>query len=436
MRFMIWRGRIFFVCSVLVVSALIGVGIVAVLLCEVLDPKYLTMLHRGIDEVQSKGDKGPLTYGESMTPSYFFDTYEDSKNAFRSLAERLATTLPELDHGEVVSKEQAGVKFDYCYFPPREDPTKLLVITSGVHGVEAYVGSAVQLMVIERHAEALVKNGWGLILLHGINDFGFRHFQRVTEENIDLNRNFLVPTDSFAERARSSHYHHLENLLGPKGLVAADWSARLSFFLRVLYSLAYYGKKQLRQVILEGQYSHAEGIYFGGNTHGPVVPLVRSFLQPLLDKYAEVVSIDLHTGYGNRGELHLFPNKTTDKAVRQATEDLFRGYRIDWGDSDDFYVVQGDFITFVGSLLSEKTSYIPMVFEYGTVNNLGLLNSLRSLLLMIWENQGRRYGFVNYKVEQNLRRAFREHYYPSDTQWRDRVIADTDRLIRRVFLTR
>lgn len=418
------RLRKVFLCLVLTV------GMVVVLLIEVLHPEYLSNFEK------REGDEGQLTYGTPMTSSYFFDSYEDSKKTFRSQVERLAKILPRVEHGEIQSNDNPEVKLDYCYSPSKEHPAKLLIVTSGVHGAEAHVGSAVQLMMLDRHVEALARKGWGVLLLHGINDFGFKHFLRVTKENVDLNRNFLGSKENFAERAKLSNYHNLENLLGPKGVVAADWSSRFSFFLRVIHSLFSYGKKQLRQIILEGQYSHPEGIYFGGFTYDPVVSLIKTYLMPLLPHYEEVVAIDLHTGYGNRGELHLFPNKTSDMAVKQATEELFEGYKIDWGDSDDFYAVQGDFVTFIGNLLPKKTSYIPMVFEYGTVDNLGLLNSLRSLLLMIWENQGRRYGFASREVELSIKQEFREHYYPSDLQWRDKIIADTDRLIERVFLAR
>lgn len=419
-----------FLCLVLVVS------MVVLLISEMLHPRYLSTFEKGPEREQGEDTTRQLTYGTAMTSSYFFNTYEGAKKAFRAQAERLTKTLPGVEHGEIQSSDNPEVKFDYCYFPSKKDPTKLLIVSSGVHGAEAHVGSAIQLMMLDRHAEAFASKGWGFILLHGINDFGFQHFLRVTKENVDLNRNFLLSSEDFADRASSSHYHYLEDLLGPKGAVTVDWSSRLSFFVRIIHSLFFYGKKQLRQIILEGQYSHSKGVYFGGTTYDPVVPLIKTFLKPILHQYQKVVSIDLHTGYGNRGELHLFPNKTADMAVKQATEELFEGYKIDWGDGDDFYAVQGDFVTFLGILMPEKASYIPMVFEYGTVDNLGLLNSLRSLLLMIWENQGRRYGFASDEIELNLKQDFREHYYPSDLQWRDKVIADTDKLIQRVFLAR
>ena len=31
----------------------------------------------------------------------------------------------------------------------------------------------------------------GVVLVHGLNPYGFAHFTRTTENNVDLNRNFI-----------------------------------------------------------------------------------------------------------------------------------------------------------------------------------------------------------------------------------------------------
>ena len=72
-------------------------------------------------------------------------------------------------------------------------PTSALVLSSGVHGVEGLFGSAVQLAFLEQLAARwqppLVRP---LFCIHAINPFGFAWQRRFNEDNVDLNRNFLL----------------------------------------------------------------------------------------------------------------------------------------------------------------------------------------------------------------------------------------------------
>ena len=72
-------------------------------------------------------------------------------------------------------------------------------ISSGIHGVEGFFGSAVQLAFLD----SLPPNwqpppGTKFILLHALNPFGFAWRRRFNEENVDLNRNFLLPEEAYS----------------------------------------------------------------------------------------------------------------------------------------------------------------------------------------------------------------------------------------------
>ncbi len=75
-----------------------------------------------------------------------------------------------------------------------------------------------------------------------------------------------------------------------------------------------------------------------------------------------VFNIDLHTGYGANGTMHLFPNPLKDEKKKVTIENIFSGTHIDWGDSDDFYTSTGDFTTYVGDIIPEKY-YLTMVLS-------------------------------------------------------------------------
>ncbi len=99
----------------------------------------------------------------------------------------------------------------------------------------------------------------------------------------------------------------------------------------------------LIQAVLQGQYEHPEGLYFGGNDFEPQLALLEEVIKNKSADYDTVMNIDLHTGYGQRGVLYLFPNPIDDGTVKSRLEAIFDGYRIDWGDSEDFYTVNGSF---------------------------------------------------------------------------------------------
>ncbi|HNL68391.1 MAG TPA: DUF2817 domain-containing protein, partial [Leptospiraceae bacterium] len=152
----------------------------------------------------------------------------------------------------------------------------------------------------------------------------------------------------------------------------------------------------------------------------------KSLIEPLLVKesapYSYVMVVDLHTGYGERGKLHFFPNAIKDATIRKNIETVYAGYQVDYGDTADFYTTTGDFSEYVGKLLTAK-KYIPMVFEYGTLDSQTTSGSIKSIHNMIVENQGYWNGYESEGDLNEVKHRFREHFYPSSQVWRTKVIA-------------
>ena len=90
-----------------------------------------------------------------------------------------------------------------------------VVVSSGLHGVEGYLGSAVQLAFLRQgFGEPALPDNVAVVLLHALDPFGFAWGRRFDEENVDLNRNFLVNGDVY--RGSPSRYSQLDDLLNPK----------------------------------------------------------------------------------------------------------------------------------------------------------------------------------------------------------------------------
>ena len=65
----------------------------------------------------------------------------------------------------------------------------------------------------------------------------------------------------------------------------------------------------------------------------------------------------------------------------------------------------------------------PCCAEFGTFGD-SLLERIRSLRAMVFENQLHSFGAVNEASAEAIRREFRELYFPSQPAWREKALAD------------
>src|SRR4051794_19437283 len=68
---------------------------------------------------------------------------------------------------------------------------RVVVVSSGLHGVEGFFGSAVQLAWLRSRPAGWSPPGTAVVLAHALNPYGFAWLRRWNEGNVDLNRNFL-----------------------------------------------------------------------------------------------------------------------------------------------------------------------------------------------------------------------------------------------------
>ena len=368
----------------------------------------------------------------SKNLDYFQSSYEESRKSFILLADEIKKKLSNVVISKLTvdSKKDPDLTIDYCYVPAQKTPKRLFILSSAVHGIEGYVGSAVQQMFMKELIGELNLADTGVLLIHGVNPYGFKYNRRVTENNVDLNRNSTK--DLTLYQSVNAGYTDLYGMLNPKGEVSLSSFGNTFFQLDAVQKIVRYSMKTLRQAILQGQYQFLVGLYFGGNALEPSIDLVTPVIKETAEDYEIVFNIDLHTGYGARGTLHLFPNPIDDKKMKRGLEDIFSGNPIDWGDGDDFYTVTGDFTSYIGQVLHDKF-YLPMVFEFGTLDSQTTMGSIKSLHNMIVENQGFHHGYKTKKDELVNKTDVLEMYYPSSEKWRSKAIADARQILSRAM---
>ena len=363
---------------------------------------------------------------------YFNDTWQECRADFCAEAEEMKARFDSVALFAVPVKSKTGdnLTIDFCYVPAKDTTEKLVVIISGTHGIEGYVGSAVQQMLMNEFFQPEMYSNTGVLLVHGLNAWGFKHQRRFTENNVDLNRNFS--TDASLFKTENDGFVALYDMLTPKGEVNMGSLQNRFFMLKAIKKIAQKGMPALLQAFAQGQYEFPEGIYFGGQDFEQQKQIVTEVFSEIATPYHTILNLDLHTGFGERGELHLFPNPVDDPELKAAMENVFDGYPIDWGDSDNFYTVHGQFVEYIGELFPDKVS-IPMLMEFGTLNTSTTVGAVKSAHISIVENQGAHYGYKSEQDSLKVKAGYYDMFYPSSEKWRTNAIEVSKQMFSDIF---
>ena len=351
---------------------------------------------------------------------YFNETYEACRGSFRALSGELLLRYPEMKKGffTVESKRDSDLTVDWFYIHARKKTTKLLIMTSGLHGIEGFAGSAIQHMFMQQIFQDSILDETGLFFIHGLNPYGFKYGRKVTEYNVDLNRNCL---EEFPAKITNEGFAELKSFLIPAKEVNIHSVNNKMFPLKVIMQSLTKGVSKIRESTLMGQYEFSNGFYYGGGGLEPQIKQLKKLFENILPKYKIVLNIDLHTGYGKRGEMHVFLNPVDDEEVKSSIEYLFSHETIDWGDSKGFYTINGDYLNWSNGLFKDSLC-IPILLEFGTFNSQHIIGSAKSLQIMINENQGYHNGYKDSLSKVEVAKEFKELYYPASNHWRTKVM--------------
>ncbi|MFY9513558.1 MAG: M14 family metallopeptidase, partial [Rubrivivax sp.] len=174
-----------------------------------------------------------------------------------------------------------------------DDAARVLVVISATHGVEGFAGSGPQIALL-RQPPALPRNT-AVLLLHAVNPHGFAWQRRVTEENVDLNRNWIDFTQPLPA---NPGYAELHAAYCPPALDAATLAQSES---QVAAYAARHGAAAERFARSTGQYTHADGIFYGGSGPTWARRTSEAILAKNLGRARTVAIVDLHTGLGPYG---------------------------------------------------------------------------------------------------------------------------------------
>ena len=185
---------------------------------------------------------------------HFPDGYLSSRAAILSATEANASNVDSIEC-PVRGPNATSLFIDAVHHEGSNPGNSMLILTSGLHGVEGPVGAAVQLAAIDQWNK--LERRPCLLVLHALNPHGFAWSRRQDASGIDLNRNFLGDQESY--QGVDPVYTDLDPLLNPKRPPGFD-----GFLLRSALTTARIGLPKLKQVLAEGQFEFPKGLFFGG----------------------------------------------------------------------------------------------------------------------------------------------------------------------------
>ncbi len=359
--------------------------------------------------------------------SYFPASYEASRARFR---EHIARGPHPADrHGSfaVPSKVYKDLSVDWAHFKAKK-PKTLVVLMSGVHGPESFGSSAVQAAAFERLLPRASAET-GFLFVHAMNPYGFKSGRRVTEHNIDLNRNFGIDDSLFDNK--NPGYFKIRDLFEPQGRVIDPNLGLFGSAAKVFEALALKRMSfdDFNEAYGNGQYESARGVGYGGRALEPQIGFFRKLLESESRDYESVVFFDLHTGLGEKGQLHVITGmyeKLCDPGLIEAALKRHphpESFELTTPDSQGFYASHGDSADFAPQLLAGVGGkrVLSATMEFGTLGK-DVPSQLQSLNRIVLENQGFWFGYATPWAKPQVQREFAELFNPHDARWRAAVI--------------
>ncbi|MFE0843557.1 M14 family metallopeptidase [Achromobacter insolitus] len=225
---------------------------------------------------------------------YFSSSYAQARDRFLSAAAPLAALVQSYAI-EPLGSEGEPLATDVALIGDA-NAERLLIMTSATHGVEGFCGSGCQLALLDDAPmlERARRAGVALLLVHAVNPYGFSWVARTDEGNVDLNRN-AQPFGSQALPANPG-YGLVHGLLLPQEWPPTDQNRQ-----DLARHIEQHGLPAVTQAVSQGQYTHADGLFYGGDRPAASLVNLRDILQTHASRYARIGWIDVHTGLGPRG---------------------------------------------------------------------------------------------------------------------------------------
>ena len=355
----------------------------------------------------------------------FYTTYDEIRTHLKDRVGDLESKGITVEASEYAIDAKDDLYIDKIYLPATESKEELIVLTTGVHGMEGYIGSVMLDVFFEEVYPTLNTKSTGILIVANVNPYGMKYMRRYNENNVDLNRNFILDWENF-DLTSNKDYPEVKNFLQPEGKIGNALWHEVGFYLSLAKEAIMKGTSKVSDALLTGQYEYAQGVYYGGNGDEASTTYLKSVFNDCLESdYKNIVHVDIHSGYGPRYNMVIF-NSVYETMTEAQTKEAFGYDYVISHDSESFYATTGDttdyFYRLAESKNTDKTLF-STCFEFGTIGD-SFVDSILSLKYTVDENRNHWYPTENETSAEIVNENYKELFYPTETQWREKTVED------------
>lgn len=304
---------------------------------------------------------------------------------------------------------------------------KHLILQSGLHGIEGYVGFS----MIYYFVMNMLKDDFDYTFIINANPFGVKNKRRVNENNVDLNRNFLVKEEDFTKM--KDDYSLIDSVINPRKKIKSFFLSYIKTIYSILKLVLKVGAAKFKHTLLCGQRYNSNGAYFMGDGFQKQTIFLKELYKRLFAQkgFENTVFLDLHTGYGPKYQMSIV-NSSLMKNEKILTS-LIKSYPlVVQSNTSSFYEMKGDLIDFIYKVY--PTIHYATSFEFGTFGD-SVFAGIKSIVAIVLENQ---YFYNNQngqtkrsddldKVGEKVLSFYENAYFPKDKRWWKKAISDFEK---------
>ena len=356
---------------------------------------------------------------------FFYNSYDEIRGHLKDRVSEFQKDGVTVEVSEYAVDASDDLYIDNIYLPSNKDKENLIVLTTGVHGMEGYIGSVMLDVFFEEIYPTIDTDTTGILIVANVNPYGMKYMRRYNENNVDLNRNFILDWENF-DLTSNKDYPEVKDFLQPEGKIGNALWHEAGFYLSLVKQVIVNGADKVSDALLTGQYEYPNGVYYGGKGDEKSTTYLKGVFNDCLDgEYNNIVHIDIHSGYGPRYNMVVF-NSVYDKMTEAETKIAFGYDYIIAYDSESFYATTGDTTDYFYRLAESKNSdknLFSTCFEFGTIGD-SFVDSILSLKYTVDENRQHWFPSENKVASEVVRENYNELFYPTETQWREKTVAD------------
>jgi hypothetical protein len=337
----------------------------------------------------------------------FSADYQQARARFRRAVSSVGGALESVAHPDR-GPDGGDLSTDVALMGEK-NAERILVMISATHGVEGFCGSGAQIDLLMRGETSRLPQGVAVLMVHAINPYGFAWLRRVTEDNIDLNRNWV---DFAGPLPENPGYDALADAIAPREWT--DDAQSLSAAALAAYAMEH-GYAGLQQALSGGQYKHPKGIFFGGHSPTWSRRTQTAIFAEYLSGAGRVAILDYHTGLGPWGFAEQILTDPPGSAGYARARDWY-GDAITCpaaGDSTSADI-KGDGLAAAPTLLAHA-EVTAMALEVGTKSTPEVLNALRA---DAWLHA---HGDPASPAGREIKREMRDAFYGDAEDWKGMV---------------